>query len=197
MFDTFRNDASQSNFAAKYREGFMPYRGGYVFKPFHNADPIQITEAQREQLVEAYCVAYRRAMWVMMPLLLLAMGAVAGVSLARGYDMPDWGFMLTAFLVIGGALLWQRSMMRQAIARLGPYPSALGATYGDWQRQRLRDRSWLNIVMPIVILPAIVMQWHTHLPPRDFDDYFVILLAFVFIAVTGWAAIRKWRAGIA
>jgi hypothetical protein len=194
MFGMSRDDASQQGLAAKYREGFMPYRGGYALKPSHTSDPIQITEQQREQLVQAYCAAYRRSMRVLFPLLLLAVGVTFVISIALGRDVPEGGIMLMVFALIGSVLLWQRSAMRRAIAALGPRPSVLGTDYAEWQRQRWRDRPWSSILLPAFVAPVIFLRWHTHLPPRDVDDCFALVFIAGFVALILAAIARKLSA---
>jgi hypothetical protein len=187
MLGMSRNDASQQQLAAKYRDTFMPYRNGYAIKPSRNADPIMITSDQRERLVEAYCAAYARTMRWFMLLIVAAFILFVGLPVILRSDLPQWAFMLFIFALVGLMLLRQRSAMRTAIAALGPRPSALAADYIAWQRQRLRDRPWSNILLPAIVVPVIALRWHTHLPPRDGDDYFAILMLAAFAALLLWA----------
>jgi hypothetical protein len=195
MLGLSRNDASQQQAAAKYRDSFMPYRGGYAIKPSRHAGPIMITPEQREQLVEAYSEAFLRSMRIMIALLLGGLALAIAAVVLWNVPLIQWPFMLYTFAIVGLVVVLQQRAMRQAIAALGPRPSVLSADYAEWQRQRLRDRPWAGILIPALVIPFIALRWHTHFPPRDGDDYFAIVFLAALAALFIWAIVRKLQAG--
>lgn len=194
MLGMSRNDATQQAVAVKYREGFMPYRDGFVVKVSRHADPICITSDQREQLVEAYSIAYARAMRIVMVLVLVGIGG--WVTAAAVWDVPlsEWGFILL-FLAVGTITYTMvRRAIRDTVAGFGPRPLALPEDYAEWQRQRLRDRPWSSILAPLLVVPVILLRWHVHLPPRDADGYLAALIMIGFAVLVVWITIRKLQA---
>ena len=194
MLGMSRNDASQQQLATRYRDTFMPYRNGYAIKPSRDAGPVMITTEQRERLVEAYCAAYARTMRRFVWALVAAVAAFVALPVILRADLPQPALMLFIFVLVGLMLLKQRRDMRMAIAELGPRPSVPAADYAAWQRQRIRERPWTNILLPALVVPLIVLRWHTHFPPRDGDDWFTVFLVTGFGGLLLWAAVRKLHA---
>lgn len=194
MFGMSRDDAALQQVAAKYREGFMPYRGGFAVKPSRNSDPIYITSDQREQMVAAYGAAYALAMRVMMALVVVGLGAWIAVSVSWNFPFVAWPIMLLLCATAAPTYAIVQNALRTTIAGFGPRPEVSASDYAAWQRQRLRGRSWASILLPILAAPSFLVGWHTHFPPRDSDDCLAILVATGFTALVVWYSIRKWRA---
>jgi hypothetical protein len=169
-------------------------RGRYVYPLGHGEDPVLLTEAQRDVLVDQYADHQSRAMWLMMILLLSGTTAMLAIILHLDMEVQFWMVLPTIGLAMLPIFTIRRSLLRD-IGEFGPLPRVSSQEYALLRRERLNQRPWSSILLPALVLPFVALSLDPHFPPIEADDWvigaFLLAIATVFV----WVIARKLIAG--
>jgi len=194
VFGLGRNDATQVAAVQKFRESLAEVRGGYVFPLGRGEDPVLLTVAQRDVLVDDYADHMHRAMWWVMILTLGGTVAILAIILSLDMEVQFW-MILPIIAVALVPTLTIRWPLRRRIESFGLLPRVPSQEYAFIQRERLKERPWSAILLPALVLPVLALNLNPHIPPAKADDWvesaFILAIAGVFV----WAAARKLLAG--
>ena len=191
MFGLGKGDRGQQQVIETLRDGFYPYQNGYAYRPDRH-QPAQIfTEQDRDRLVQAYGDGLRRALWVTVPLSVIALGAVVAVAVMFDGEPHAWLFVPLILLLSAPAALMPLRALKRTAAELGSRPRVPADDFAALQREKLRSRPWVDLPLAALIIPLLAWRMKPQVPPERADDYFWLVIIIGLATVIIRTAAKK------